>query len=209
MNFDTSYYCLIGDERRSFPQLAPLCGVHWPPMAQQQSAIQVDGEEVIVIRSAKRRRTVSADMSGGSLRLRVPMRLSRGDIETHARAFRKRLAHRAARAGHSDEALLSRALELAGEYLGDSAAPASVTWSERQLKRWGSTTSTTGEIRLSYRLRNMPGWVVDAVLVHELSHLIEPGHGPRFQELVNRYPRTREADTFLAGVTWADQQASR
>ncbi|TLP94397.1 M48 family metallopeptidase [Nesterenkonia salmonea] len=174
-------------------------------MAQQQHTIQVDGEDVIVIRSAKRRRTVSADLSGGELRLRVPMRLSRSDIETHARAFRKRLATRAARAGSSDEALMVRARELAVQYLGASAMPASVSWSDRQRKRWGSTTSTTGEIRLSSRLRNMPGWVVDSVLIHELAHLIEPGHGPQFQELVSRYPRTKEADAFLAGVTWTDQ----
>lgn len=174
-------------------------------MAQQQYAIQVDGEDVIVIRSAKRRRTVSADLSGGALRLRVPMRLSRSDIESHARAFRRRLESRGARAGRSDDALLSRAHELAVQHFSGSVEPTSVSWSDRQLKRWGSTTSTTGEIRLSSRLRSMPGWVVDSVLVHELAHLIEPGHGPRFQELVGRYPRTAEADAFLAGVTWADQ----
>ncbi|TLP77217.1 M48 family metallopeptidase [Nesterenkonia sphaerica] len=176
-------------------------------MAQQQSRIQVDGEDVVVIRSTKRRRTVSADISHGALRLRVPMRLPRRDVEKHARAFRERLASRAARAGRSDEALLTRAQELAGEYFTETVRPASVTWSQRQLKRWGSTTSTTGDIRLSARLRGMPGWVVDAVLVHELAHLIEPDHGPGFQALVDRYPRTREADAFLAGVTWADQQA--
>lgn len=178
-------------------------------MAQQQHTVRVDGEDVIVIRSAKRRRTVSADLAAGQLRLRVPMRLSHRDVETHARAFRKRLASRAARAGHSDDTLLIRARELVRQYLPEvvnhSLEPSSVTWSDRQLKRWGSTTSTTGEIRLSSRMRSMPGWVVDAVLVHELSHLVEPGHGPRFQDLVSRYPRTKEADAFLAGVTWVDQ----
>lgn len=175
-------------------------------MSQQQSVIQVDDEDVIVIRSARRRRTVSADFTGGTLRLRVPARLPAAQVKTHARAFRKRFDSRATAARHSDEALTARAQELAAQYLNDDARPASVTWSDRQLKRWGSTTTTTGEIRLSSRLRKMPGWVVDSVLIHELAHLVESGHGPRFQQLVARYPHTKEADAFLAGVTWAEHQ---
>jgi predicted metal-dependent hydrolase len=50
-------------------------------------------------------------------------------------------------------------------------------------------------------LRTVPGWVLDAVLVHELAHLVEPTHSARFRRLADRYPRMREADTFLAGFT--------
>ena len=165
----------------------------------------VDDEPVIVIRSAKRKRTVTGDLVAGQLRLRVPMRLGRGDVEAHARAFRKRLGGRSSQSAASDEQLLERARELSRQYFDGSVQPASVSWSARQLKRWGSTTSTTGTIRLSSRLQSMPGWVVDSVLVHELAHLIEPDHGRRFQQLVARYRRTAEADAFLAGVSWAEQ----
>ena len=165
----------------------------------------VDGEAVLVVRSSKRTRTVTADMVAGQLRLRVPMRLSGTQVQTHARAFRKRLAGRAAPASASDQQLMARALKLSERYFGSAAVPSSVSWSSRQLRRWGSTTSTTSTIRLSARLQSMPSWVVDSVLVHELAHLIEPGHGSRFQALVARYPRTGEADAFLAGVSWAEQ----
>ncbi len=58
---------------------------------------------------------------------------------------------------------------------------------------------STGEIRISERLRVVPAWVLDAVIVHELAHLIEPSHSPRFRELEHRYPRQQDAEFFLEG----------
>lgn len=173
--------------------------------AQTEHSVVVDDKPVLVIRSAKRRRTVTGDLVAGQLRLRVPMRLGRSDVEAHARAFHKRLAGSSAYAAASDEQLLERARQLSAQHFEGSAQPSSISWSSRQLKRWGSTTSATGAIRLSARLQSMPGWVVDSVLVHELAHLIEPDHGERFQRLVARYRHTAEADAFLAGVSWAEQ----
>lgn len=170
-----------------------------------EQSIMVDGDEVLVIRSSRRTRTVTADQVDGRLRLRVPARLSRSQVDEHARAFQQKLRRRASQRRRSDEDLLRRARELSRQHLDGVPDPASVVWSARQTTRWGSTTSTEGTIRLSSRLQTMPLWVQDAVLVHELAHLIEPGHGPRFQALVARYPHTREADAFLEGVSfgWA------
>jgi len=38
------------------------------------------------------------------------------------------------------------------------------------------------------------------VLVHELAHLIEIGHGPRFYRLVDAYPKAERARGYLLGV---------
>ena len=46
----------------------------------------------------------------------------------------------------------------------------------------------------------MPAWVVDYVILHELAHLIVPGHGPRFWRLLEAFPRTERARGFLEGV---------
>lgn len=174
---------------------------------ESEHTITVDGQDVLVVRSRRRTRTVSADQVQGQLRLRVPHRLGSREVASHARSFQRRLSRRTS--GHlaGDAELMSRALSLSRRYLQGEPQPTSVTWSGNQTRRWGSTTSTTGTIRLSSRLRDMPGWVVDAVLVHELAHLIEPGHGAAFRALVNAYPRTSEADAFLAGVSWADSAA--
>ena len=49
----------------------------------------------------------------------------------------------------------------------------------------------------------MPRWVVDYVLVHELTHLLEPGHGTRFWSWVQRYPRSERAIGYLEGLSAA------
>jgi hypothetical protein len=51
----------------------------------------------------------------------------------------------------------------------------------------------------------MPEYVVDYVLVHELAHLLVPGHGPRFWELLTSYPRTERARGYLEGVVAVDR----
>ena len=54
-----------------------------------------------------------------------------------------------------------------------------MSWAE-QNDRWASCTSARGTIRISTRLARVPAWVLDAVIVHELAHLIEPKPQPRF-----------------------------
>ena len=71
----------------------------------------------------------------------------------------------------------ARAAHLSAAYLGGRAQPASVRWVSNQESRWGSCTPAEGSIRISDKVRGMPGWVLDYVLLHELAHLIEPGHG--------------------------------
>ena len=92
---------------------------------------------------------------------------------------------------------------LSEQYLGGRARPASVRWVTNQNTRWGSCTPAEGSIRLSHRLQGMPEYVVDYVLLHELAHLLVPGHGRRFWELLEAYPRTERARGYLEGVVAA------
>jgi predicted metal-dependent hydrolase len=50
--------------------------------------------------------------------------------------------------------------------------------------RWGSAKSD-GSIRLNWRLMHLQPAVLDYVVVHELSHLREMNHGPRFWSTVH------------------------
>lgn len=104
-----------------------------------------------------------------------------------------------------DSDLARRAAELSEQYLDGQARPASVRWVTNQNTRWGSCTPAEGSIRLSHRLQGMPEYVVDYVLLHELSHLLVPGHGPGFWRLLEAYPRTERARGFLEGVVAAER----
>jgi hypothetical protein len=137
----------------------------------------------------------------------VPAHLSlrrRGQIATDLAG---RLASSKPYLWASDDDLYRRAEHLADLYL-DGLRARSVRWVANQNRRWGSCTIASGDIRLSDRLRVVPDWVLDAVLVHELAHLAEPRHSRAFKALIARYSRMSEADTFLEGFALGLEQAS-
>lgn len=163
------------------------------------------GERVLVRRSARRRRSVSITRREGDLVVAIPASMSRREEAQWMRRMIDQLSRKEERTiapRRSDEQLAARAVELSELYLDSRARPTSVQWSTRQQRRWGSCTPTEGSIRLSSRLQGMPSWVVDSVLVHELVHLLVPGHGPEFQALMDRYPQAQRARGFLEGVAW-------
>lgn len=63
--------------------------------------------------------------------------------------------------------------------------------------RWGSC-STSGNINLSTRLLFAPSVVIDYVIVHELAHLIEMNHSPRFWRVVkDAMPEYKKMERWL------------
>lgn len=162
---------------------------------------------VEVRRSARRRRTVSAYRDGDTIVVLIPARFSQAEERRWVAEMLSRLQTRDARRQRgpraSDDALLTRARQLSTSLFDGKAQPTSVRWVTNMASRWGSCTPTDGSIRVSERLRDMPSWVLDYVLVHELAHLLVPGHGPDFWELVSRYQRTERARGYLEGVAAA------
>jgi predicted metal-dependent hydrolase len=161
---------------------------------------------VDVRRSARRRRTVAAYRDGDRIVVLIPARFTRAEEArwvAHMVDRLERAPRRRPRALAGDAGLARRAAELSAAHLDGRAVAAQVRWVASMRTRWASCTPTDCTIRVSHRLREMPAWVLDYVLVHELAHLIEPGHGPAFWALVNRYPRTERARGYLDGVAAA------
>lgn len=62
------------------------------------------------------------------------------------------------------------------------------TLAYRNMKsRWGSCQPATGRICINTRLALYPPECLEYVVIHELCHLRERGHGPAFYALMDRY----------------------
>lgn len=161
--------------------------------------------DIEVRRSARRRRTVTAYRDGERIIVLIPARFSRAEERRWVEKMVARLSGQASprRRTASDAGLARRAAELSARYLDGAATPSSVRWVAEMRTRWGSCTPAAGSIRMSARLQQLPSWVQDYVLIHELAHLLVPGHGRDFWALVERYPRTERARGYLDGVAAA------
>lgn len=162
---------------------------------------------VEVRRSARRRRTVSAYRDGDRVVVLMPASFSALEEQRWVTDMLRRMQgqERRRRRAHpvGDADLARRATALSHAHLDGLAVPRSVRWVANQNRRWGSCTPSQGTIRISTRVRDMPGYVLDYVLIHELAHLLQAGHGPDFWALVARFPPAERARGYLDGVVAA------
>ncbi|PVC98117.1 M48 family metallopeptidase [Streptomyces sp. CS147] len=168
-----------------------------PARAVATSAVEVR-------RSTRRRKSVTAYREGDRTIVLIPARMSQAEERRWVGVMLDKLAAQESKRHLGDTELGERAAGLSAQYFDGRARPASVRWVTNQNTRWGSCTPAEGSIRLSHRLQGMPEYVVDYVLLHELAHLLVPGHGPDFWQLLEAYPRTERARGFLEGVVAAE-----
>lgn len=177
-------------------------------MPASPSTVDFTSEDEIpvrIIRSVKRRKTISSQWRQDRLVVQVPAALDLKSERMLVDEMIKKFRHSRMTKdlGQNEDALMRRAQLLDANYFEGTARPTSVKWVKNQNKRWGSASLAKKAIRLSSQLLPTPQWVQDYVLVHELAHLIVPndGHGPQFQQLLNRFERRGEADQYLAGYS--------
>ncbi|QWC84427.1 M48 family metallopeptidase [Nocardioidaceae bacterium] len=168
----------------------------------------MDHMEVEVRRSRRRTRTVQAYKEDGRVVVMVPARFSRAEEREWVDKMVAKLDRAERRRRPSDAALTARARRLSDTYLGGLARPHSVRWVDNMTTRWGSCTPSDASIRLSRRLQQMPPWVLDYVLVHELAHLLEANHNADFWAWVDAYPQAERAKGFLDGWCAAQQSGA-
>lgn len=72
-------------------------------------------------------------------------------------------------------------------------------WTVRSMvSRWGSCTPARTTIRIASQLAAYPPEFLDLIVRHELAHLVEQNHGPRFHALLEQaYPGHRAAQALL------------
>lgn len=164
---------------------------------------------VEVRRSARRRRTLTVFRERGRLVALVPARLTAAQERDLVPPLVERFLRREARRSlpQQEDELTRRARDLYRTYLaprtGSPLPSFTLRWVGNQNRRWGSCTAADGSIRLSDRLRTMPSWVSDYVILHELAHLFEPNHSAAFHDLLAGYPQLERAQAFLQGYQHA------
>ena len=154
---------------------------------------------VAFVRHPRARRYVVRVRDDGTVRVTIPRWGSRREAEAFADAQRAWIDRQLSRVAserpveqvrHSaddirkfralaEQTLRPRLLELAAEH-GLAVSSISI---RNQRWRWGSC-SRGGRIALNWRLAEMPEWVRDYVMIHELMHLKRMDHSPAFWKLV-------------------------
>ena len=152
-----------------------------------------------VIRSSRRTISVQITLSGEVL-VRCPKRMSNGDIrrfvESKSGWIEKHLEKQTAAArlpAFSDgqlQALACQARQTVPERAAYFAPLVGVTYGRITIRSqhtlWGSCSSK-GNLSFNCLLMLTPPEVLDYVVVHELCHLLERGHGPRFHALMDTF----------------------
>lgn len=157
--------------------------------------------QIKIIRSPRRKRTVSARLDKDVLLVRAPLAISQERLgrivdDLKSRFERKRLKEEL----EQKQDLAEIAACLNKKYFGNKLKINSIAYSSNQNRQLGCCSYRDGNIRISHRVGLMPKWVRNYVLIHEMAHLIAPNHNKAFWDIVLRYKLTERARGYLLAV---------
>jgi predicted metal-dependent hydrolase len=165
----------------------------------------VDEGEIIVIRSARRKKSISAYRQGGRIVISIPAKLSKADERAIVPEMIAKIRDQEASKTLGEAELAARIDRLLSELAPEiTARPSSVVWRPMR-ERWGSCTSVDRTIRISDRLKLAPDYALDYVLFHEAIHLAHFDHGQEFSDLLNRFESSELASAYLDGYEAAER----
>lgn len=75
-------------------------------------------------------------------------------------------------------------------------------WGVKQMKtRWGTCNINAKRIWLNLELAKKPPHCLEYIIIHEMAHLIERGHGDKFKAIMDRYyPNWKNVNAELNGL---------
>jgi predicted metal-dependent hydrolase len=165
----------------------------------------VDEGEILVIRSTRRKKSISAYRQGGRIVISIPARLSKADERAIVPEMIAKIRSQEESKTPGESQLAERIDQLLTELAPEiTTRPASVAWRPMR-ERWGSCTSLDRSIRISDRLKMAPEYALDYVLFHEAIHLQHFDHGDEFTEVLNRFEESELASAYLDGYEAAER----
>ncbi len=165
----------------------------------------IDEGEILVIRSTRRKKNVSAYRQGGRIVISIPATMTKADERAIVPEMIATIRQREAQVIPSESELARRIDALLTELAPEiTERAASVTWRAMR-ERWGSCTTVDRTIRISDRLQSAPSYVQDYVLFHEAIHLRYADHGDEFAHVLARFEDGELASAYLDGFEAAER----
>ena len=162
--------------------------------------------EIVVLRSKRRKKSISAYRQGGRIIISIPARMSKADERSVIPEMIAKIRAQEADESPSETILLDRVTQLLDLYAPEiTQRPQSINWRAMR-ERWGSCTSVDATIRISDRLKGAPAYALDYVLFHEAIHLHYFDHGPEFKAVLARFPEEGRAEAYLEGFEAAERR---
>ena len=165
----------------------------------------VDEGEILVIRSTRRKKSISAYRQGGRIVISIPARMSKADERAIVPEMIAKIRSQEESKTPGEADLIARIDQLLTELAPEiTDRPVSVTWRAMR-ERWGSCTSVDRSIRISDRLKMAPEYALNYVLFHEAIHLQYFDHGEQFTEVLSRFEESELASAYLDGFEAAER----
>ena len=163
--------------------------------------------EIKIIRSLKRKKTVSARLNNGVLAVYAPAGIPDKELQPIIARFKERLLRKKLKRELDRKQDLKEIAEnLNRKYFGGRLQITAIEYSINQNSRFGCCNLKTGKILISHRLAAMPDWVRDYVIVHELAHLIVPNHSKPFHDLTAKYRWEERAIGYLMAKGYQEDE---
>lgn len=163
----------------------------------------VDGIEAHIVRKRVKNVNLRIARDGSHVDVSAPSWVSDSEVEAFIRSKSAWIASHMAQAAQTP---MARAAQATPEEVAawretvSACVPALVAaWEpimgvkagklayRNMTSRWGSCQPATGRICINVRLALYPPECLEYVVVHELCHLLERGHGPRFHQLMDAF----------------------
>ncbi|MBC5584258.1 M48 family metallopeptidase [Eggerthella sp. NSJ-70] len=171
--------------------------------SQAPVELVVDGLVVRLTRKRIKNLNLRIHRSGGFVEVSAPTYVRDRDVERFVREKRPWIDAKIAQVAASPAAVAAEAAPeqvAAWRAVVEACVPALVeAWEpimgvkagklayRNMTSRWGSCQPSTGRICINVRLALYPPECLEYVVVHELCHLLERGHGPRFKALMDTF----------------------
>lgn len=154
--------------------------------------------EIKVIRSPDRKKTIQAKMVGQTLQVYLPVGMKPDEERKLIEKMKEKIEKKKQKKQiNDDDYLITKFNEFNVKYFQGKLKVNSLEFVTNQTRVTGSCTPNKCTIRLSHTLLKMPKWVLDYVIMHEMTHLQYPNHSKGFWAKVGEYKYTERARGFL------------